>query len=87
MSTSAWAAAGCNKNSMNYDLESNIISWEVAKGKISHAHEFGNFIIHLSSAGKPILIEILDGSKFVGQLDILRDIKDLSEIKKIVPVN
>lgn len=54
---------------MLYDPEANIISWEVAKGKISHTREFGNFIIHLSASSKPILIEILDASKFVGQFD------------------
>lgn len=55
---------------MIYDAESNLISWEIAKGKISHTREFGNFILHLSDAGKPILIEILDASKFVKQFDI-----------------
>lgn len=52
---------------MNYDQEANIISWEIADGKIDHAKEFGNFIIHLSKSGKPILIEILDASKFKKQ--------------------
>ena len=69
---------------MIYDPEANIISWEVAKGKISHAREFGNLVVHLSSAGKPLLIEILDASKFVGQVDSLKNIK---ELKKIVPVS
>jgi len=55
---------------MHYDAETNILSWEIAKsGKISHAFEFGNFIIHLSSANKPILIEILDASRLKKQFD------------------
>jgi len=57
------------RKNMIYDPDANIISWEVAKGKINHAREFGNFIIHLSSTGKPILIEILEASKFIGQFD------------------
>lgn len=57
---------------MLYDSEANIISIELAKGQISHAREFGNFIIHLSKSNKPILIEILDASKFVGQFDKLK---------------
>jgi uncharacterized protein YuzE len=69
---------------MHYDPEANVISWEVAKGEISHAREFGNFIIHVSESGKPILIEILDASKFIGQFDKL---KTAEEVKKIVPVN
>ncbi len=67
-----------------YDPESNILSIEIARGKISHAREFGNFIIHLSRANKPILIEILDGSKFVGQIE---EIKKIKEIKKVLPAN
>ena len=69
---------------MTYDHEANIISWEIARGKINQAREFGNFIIHLSKAGKPLLIEILDASKFVGQIDKINNIK---ELKKIVPAN
>lgn len=50
---------------------------ELGKGKISHAREFGNFIVHLSPAGKPVLIEILDASKFktkLGQVDVIKQI-------------
>ena len=68
---------------MIYDPESNIISWEVAKGKISHAKELGNLIIHVSKSGKPIIIEILDASSFISQFDKIKDIKD---IKKVLPV-
>lgn len=67
---------------MIYDPEANIICWEIGKGKITHVSEFGNFIIHLSDAKKPILIEILDASKFMGQFD---KIKNISDIKKILP--
>lgn len=69
---------------MHYDPEANIISWEVAKGSINHAREFGNLIIHLSESGKPLLIEILDASKFVGQFD---KIKNAEELKKAIPVS
>ncbi|MBU4257127.1 DUF2283 domain-containing protein [Patescibacteria group bacterium] len=69
---------------MQYDPEANIICWEIAKGEINHAREFGNFIIHLSDNNKPILIEILDASKFIGQLDKLTSVKD---IEQIVPAN
>lgn len=51
---------------MIYDSEANILSIELARGQINHAREFGNLIIHLSRAGKPILIEILDASSLTG---------------------
>ncbi|MFH0891549.1 hypothetical protein A2303_02400 [Candidatus Falkowbacteria bacterium RIFOXYB2_FULL_47_14] len=72
---------------MLYDPEANILSWEVSKGEISHAHEFGNFIIHLSKAGKPILIEMLDASKFIGQFEKVKNLKDIKSIEEALPVN
>ena len=64
---------------MLYDPEANILSWEIAKGKIDHANEVGNFIVHVSKAGKPILIEMLDASKFMGQYDKLKTVKELRQ--------
>ncbi|MBI2459874.1 MAG: DUF2283 domain-containing protein [Parcubacteria group bacterium] len=57
---------------MRYDLEANIISWEITKDPIDHAIELGNFIIHLSKTKKPVLIEILNASKFAGQMDKIK---------------
>ena len=67
---------------MLYDPEANILCWQIAKGKISHVREVGNFVIHVSRAEKPILIEILEASKFIGQFDKIKDINDL---KRVVP--
>jgi hypothetical protein len=63
---------------MQYDQETNILSWEITKDPIDHAIELGNFIIHLSKGKKPVLIEILNASKFVGQMDKIK----LESIKK-----
>lgn len=67
---------------MIYDPEANILSWEVSQGQISHAREFGNFVIHMSPRGKPVMIEILEASSFIGQFDKIKNIKD---IKKMIP--
>ena len=71
---------------MIYDPESNLISIEVSKGKIEYARDFGNFIIHFSEAGKPLLIEILDASKFIGQLDKI-NISNIKELKSVKLAN
>lgn len=63
---------------MQYDIEANILSWEINKDPIESAVELGNFIIHLSKAKKPVLIEILNASKFIGQMDKVK----LEGIKK-----
>lgn len=65
---------------MFYDIESNLISWEITEGKIDHAIDFGNFIIHLSKNKKPLLIEILEASKYKGQLDKLKRDKAMQAI-------
>ncbi len=70
---------------MIFDSETNILYWEVAKGKISHAHEFGNFIIHLSVKGKPILIEILEADNFIKQFKNLKEVN--KGLENMVPVN
>jgi uncharacterized protein YuzE len=67
-----------------YDIDANILSIEVAKGKIANTKEFGNFIIHISANGKPLLIEILDASNFTKKFDIMSEIEN---IKGMVPVN
>jgi hypothetical protein len=63
---------------MIFDIDANLISWELSKSPVSHAREFGNLIIHFSKAGKPVIIEILDASNFVGQIDKLKKIKDIA---------
>lgn len=68
---------------MHYDIEANIISIELASGQISNAREFGNFIIHVSPSGKPILLEILDASKFIGQIEKIGDLKNIKKIRKL----
>lgn len=69
---------------MIFDPESNIMCIELASGQITHAREFGNFIVHMGKTGKPIMIEILEASSFINQFNNLKNIKD---IKKVLPVN
>ncbi len=69
---------------MQYDIESNIISWEISKDQIENAIELGNFIIHLSKAKKPVLIEILNADKFTKQFEKIKNVKNIEEV---LPVN
>ena len=71
---------------MTYDSETNIACVELSTGTIDHVVELGNFIIHVSKTKKPILVEILDASKFIGQFNN-NDKKIIEGIKKIVPAN
>jgi uncharacterized protein YuzE len=71
---------------MLYDPESNIMCIEISSGTIDDTIELGNFIIHVSKTKKPILIEILEASKFIGQFN-KNDKKTLANLKKALPVN
>jgi len=64
---------------MRYDIDANIVSWELGKGKIAKVVEMGNFLVHVSGAGKPILIEILNASKFKTKLSDLKTIEQISQ--------
>ena len=50
----------------HFDPEANIMMFTVGAGEIAHAKEKNGIIIHMTSANVPVLIEILDASKFIG---------------------
>ena len=50
---------------INYDREEDILMIETAPGKIDHAEEMGQIIVHFTEDDKPILLEILDASNFL----------------------
>ncbi len=64
---------------MHHDNETNLISIELTKGKIDHCIELGNFLIHVNKNKTPLLIEILDGGKFISQIN-------KSQIKKMAKI-
>ena len=65
---------------MEYDIESNILSIQISDGKINHVKEFGDFIIHLSKGNKPLLIEILEASRFIGKFILDKNIKNTKQV-------
>ena len=50
----------------HFDPEANIMMFTVGAGEISHAKEKNGIIIHMTATNVPVLIEILDASKFIG---------------------
>lgn len=52
--------------SMKYDGEADVLTVILEdKGKLSHAEEFGDIVVHLSDGGKPLFLEVLNASKIV----------------------
>ncbi|MHC1628549.1 MAG: DUF2283 domain-containing protein [Candidatus Nezhaarchaeales archaeon] len=51
---------------IKYDDEADIITIMLeAKGKVSHAEEVGDIVVHFDENGKPLFIEILKASKVI----------------------
>ena len=51
---------------IKYDDDADILMVVVAeKGKLSHAEEVGDIIVHFDENGKPLFMEILKASKII----------------------
>jgi len=51
---------------VKYDEESDVLTVVVAeKGKLSHAEEMGDIVVHFDENGRPLFMEILRASKIV----------------------
>ena len=49
---------------LRYDAESDVLLVVVSEsGRLSHAEEMGDIVIHLSKAGEPLFLEVLNASK------------------------
>ena len=52
---------------MTYEPESDVLSWEASKQPIDYAEEFDNVVVHFSKKNTPVLMEILEASKFLSK--------------------
>ena len=51
---------------VKYDSEADALTVIVAEtGKLSHAEEVGDIIVHFDENGKPLFMEILNASKII----------------------
>jgi len=51
---------------IKYDEEADVLTVVVAEeGKLSHAEEVGDIIVHFDEKGKPLFMEILRASKII----------------------
>ena len=61
---------------MTYEPEADVFSVEVSGKPIDYAKEIGNIVVHFTKGNIPVLIEILEASKFLSK------VKDLVDIRK-----
>jgi len=51
---------------LRYDAESDVLMIVVSEpGKLSHAEEMGDIVIHLGQRGEPLFLEVLNASRNV----------------------
>jgi len=51
---------------VKYDEEADVLTVVVAEeGRLSHAEEVGDIIVHFDEGGKPLFMEILRASKII----------------------
>jgi len=53
---------------VSYNRVDDVLLLEVSDEGIEYAEEVGPLIIHLTKAGKPVLVEILDASEVLAEL-------------------
>ena len=54
---------------MKYDSDADVLSVVLREhGKLSHAEEVGDVILHLDKEGKPLFFEVLNASKVVPKM-------------------
>lgn len=50
---------------IKYEPEADVLWWETSKGKIDHAEELGNMVVHFDKKNTPVMVEILEATKFL----------------------
>ena len=49
---------------ISYEPEADVLTWEISDQDIDYAKEIGNVVVHFSKNNVPVLIEILEATKF-----------------------
>lgn len=54
---------------LKYDSEADVLTLVLkAKGKLSHAEEVGDVVLHVDAKGHPLFLEVLNASKVVPKM-------------------
>ena len=72
-----------NKTKISYEPEADVLMWEITDKPIDFAKEIGNVVVHFTKNNIPVLIEILEASKFLARAKNLVRRNKIS-IKKFV---
>lgn len=49
---------------LSYEPEADVLTWELNKKPIDSAQEIGNLVVHFNKNHVPVLVELLEASRF-----------------------
>ena len=75
-----------NKVKISYEPEADVLTWEITDKPIDFAKEAGNVIVHFTKNNMPVLIEVLEASKFLAKAKNLVKKNEIS-IRKFAVIN
>jgi len=52
----------------SYEPEADVLAWEISGMPINYAKEIGNIVVHFTKNNIPVLVEILEASKFLAKV-------------------
>jgi len=56
---------------INYEPEADVLTYEITSQPIDYAKEIGNIVVHFTKNNMPVLIEILEATKFLKKAERL----------------
>ena len=64
--------------SFSYEPEADVLTWEIDGKPINYAKEVGNIVVHFTKNNIPVLVEILEASKFLAKAKSLKTKEKIS---------
>ena len=54
---------------INYEPEADVLTYEITNQPIDYAKEIGDIVVHFTKNNIPVLIEILEATKFLRKVE------------------
>lgn len=59
------------KTKISYEPEADVLTYEITNQSIDYAQEVGDIVVHFTKNNMPVLVEILEASKFLKKAEKL----------------
>ncbi|MBI3638421.1 DUF2283 domain-containing protein [Candidatus Wolfebacteria bacterium] len=71
-----------NNAKISYEPDADVLMWEISDKPVDFAKEMGNVVVHFTKNNLPVIVEILEASKFLSRVKNLVKEKSGHSIKK-----